>query len=171
MNIKKMVYSALFVAFMAVASQISIPIQPVPINMAVFAVLLAGLVMGKRYGTLATLVYVLLGAVGVPVFSSFRGGMGVIAGPTGGYILGYIIIALICGCVVERTDKKTVLCLFMALAVAICYAMGTAWYCFQTGNGVVPALSLCVLPFIPGDLLKIVLALVVYKRAAGVIKI
>lgn len=164
MKTKQLAYCALFAAFIAVASQISIPMTPVPINLAVLAVLSAGAVLGLKYGTLSVVVYILLGCVGVPVFSSFRGGLGVIAGVTGGYIVGYIIIALVTGFVCERTEKLKFVIPAMILSVALCYTLGTVWYCILTGTPAGAALASCVIPFIPGDIVKIVVAVLIFKR-------
>lgn len=106
MKYSKTTYMALcglFAALTAVCSYISIPLgfTPVPVNLATLAVFLAGGLLGKKYGTVALSVYVLLGAVGLPVFSEFRGGLGVIAGPTGGYIIGYIAAAFLVGLIIE----------------------------------------------------------------------
>ena len=158
MKIKKLVYCALFASLISVASQISIPLQPVPFNGAIFAVLLCGGMMGKKYGALSVAVYILLGMVGVPVFSGFRGGLGVLAGPTGGYIAGYIIIAFVTGMVCEKTRKLQYIIPFMILSVILCYCFGTMWFCIITGNNFVSAFTLCVIPFIPVDILKVVFA-------------
>lgn len=164
MRTKRLVYCALFAAFIAVASQIAIPIQPVPLNMAIFAVLLCGGMLGKKYGTFSVAAYILLGVAGAPVFVGFRGGLAVLAGPTGGYIAGYVIIAFITGAVCEKTRKIKYTAMFMLLAVVLCYAIGTAWYCLITESNIVTALMLCVVPFIPGDLIKIALAATVIKK-------
>lgn len=164
MKTSKLVYCALFAAIISVASQISIPVQPIPLNAAIFAVLLCGGIMGKKYGTVSVAVYILLGIVGAPVFAGFRGGLSVLAGPTGGYIAGYILIAFVTGAVCEKTRKLKYTVPFMMLAVVLCYAFGTMWFCIATGNGLVSALSLCVFPFIPGDILKVVLASIVINK-------
>lgn len=164
MNIKKLVYAALFAALTAVASQIAVPIQPVPINLAVAAVILCGAILGKTYGTIGILVYILLGCFGVPVFSGFRGGLSVIAGYTGGYIVGYLFIAFIVGLVMEKSGKLRSFVLASVIGVALCYTFGTVWYCITAGKGFVAALAVCVLPFIPGDLIKIFLTALIVKK-------
>ena len=167
MNLKKSVCAALFAAFTAVASQIAIPIQPVPINLAVAAVILSGALLGWKYGTASVLVYILLGCVGVPVFSGLRGGLQVIAGVTGGYIVGYVLIALIVGIVSERSKRVLPFVLSAAAGVALCYILGTAWYCVLTSTPVLAALSACVLPFLPGDAVKIALSAIIFKKTSG----
>lgn len=164
MKTKKLVYCALFAAIIAVASQIFVPVQPIPINAGLFAVLLCGGMLGKKYGTLSVVVYILLGIMGAPVFAGFRGGLGVLAGPTGGYIAGYVVIAFVAGAVCEKTKKLKYTIPFMILAVMLCYCLGTLWFCVTTGNGFVSAFSMCVIPFVPWDILKIVLASTVIKK-------
>ena len=164
MNTKRLVYCALFAAIISVASQISVPVQPIPINAGMFAVLLCGGMLGKKYGTISVVVYILLGIIGAPVFAGFRGGLGVLAGPTGGYILGYIIIAFVAGAVCEWTKKLKYIVPFMMLAVVLCYLVGTLWFCITTGNGFISALSMCVIPFIPWDIIKVILASTIIKK-------
>lgn len=164
MNTKRLVYCALFAAIISVASQISVPVQPIPINAGMFAVLLCGGMLGKKYGTISVVVYILLGIIGAPVFAGFRGGLGVLAGPTGGYILGYIIIAFVTGAVCEWTKKLKYIVPFMMLAVVLCYLVGTLWFCITTGNGFISALSMCVIPFIPWDIIKVILASTIIKK-------
>ncbi len=165
MKTKRLVYCALFAAVIGIMSLISIPTQPIPINMALFAVLLAGGILGKKYGTLSVVVYILLGAVGIPVFAGFRGGLAVLAGPTGGYIAGYIIVAFLTGLVCEKTRKMHYTLPIMILAVILCNAVGTAWYCYIMKSSVSSALMLCVIPFVPADVIKVVLAALVLKKS------
>ena len=97
--------------------------------------------------------------VGVPGFSGFTGGMGRLLGPTGGYIVGFIPMALIAGAVIDRFRNRGIQLAGMIAGTAVCYAFGTAWYCFQAGSSVGAALGLCVFPFIPGDLVKMLIAM------------
>lgn len=168
----ELVYGALFAALTAGLSQLSIPIGPVPVNLATFSVLLAGVVLGSRAGAWSMATYVLLGLAGLPVFAGSRGGPGALAGPTGGYLAGYVAAAWLVGFFSERLPKKSV---FAALAMAggllACYALGTAWFVFSTHTPFLRALGLCVVPFLPGDALKIALAAALafrLRRAAGV---
>lgn len=164
MRTKKLVYCGLFSAVIAIMAMISLPLQPIPLNMALLGVLLAGGILGKKYGTISVLVYILLGLCGLPVFSGFRGGVGVIAGPTGGYIASYLIIAFLTGLVYEKTRKIKFAVPVMLISVLLCYAVGTAWYCYIMKSDVMSALALCVLPFIPSDIIKIVIALIVLNK-------
>ena len=164
MKTKKLVYSALFASLIAIMALVAIPTQPIPLNMALFAVLLAGGILGKKYGTLSVVVYILLGVAGIPVFAGFRGGLSVLMGPTGGFIVGYIVVAYITGVVYERTREIKYTLPFMVMSVILCYIIGTIWYCFIMNSSFLTAISVCVFPFIAGDVLKIILAIVFLKK-------
>jgi biotin transport system substrate-specific component len=150
---------ALFTALTAVLAQFSIPIGPVPISLATLAVYLAGGILGAAGGAASQAVYVLLGAVGVPVYAGFSGGAGVLAGPTGGYLVGYVVCAWIVGVLGSRFRRKTVpLVLAMILGTTALYFLGTVWFLFVTKRGLWESLTLCVFPFLPGDAAKIVVS-------------
>ena len=160
-----LVFCALFAALTAVASQISIPIQPVPINLATWAVFMAGAVLGAKFGALSQTIYVLLGAVGLPVFGSFSGGIHVIVGPTGGYIIGYIAAAWLIGFLSERLGKRVLpLIISMTSGIALCYLLGTVWFMFVTKTSLWVSLTLCVFPFLIGDAAKIAAAVAVVPQ-------
>lgn len=155
----ELITCALFAALTAVCSQIAVPIGPVPINLATFSVFFAGALLGAKLGGLSQVVYVLLGAVGVPVFSMFRGGPGVLLGPTGGYIAGYVLAAWLVGFISERYGNRLPILALAMLAGFFTYmTTGTFWYMFSTNSGFGEACMVCVVPFIPGDILKMVLA-------------
>ncbi len=163
MKIKDMALCALFAAVIAVFSQIAIPLGAIPFSMGIFAVMLCGVVLGSKRGVIAVLVYILIGAVGLPVFSGFRGGPQMLVGPTGGYITGYVLMALVIGLVSERVSGsrwKTGSLTFLAilLGVAVCYLFGTVQFMIVGKKGFVTALTLCVVPFIGVDLVKSVIA-------------
>lgn len=170
------VYVGVFAVLIAICSWISIPTL-VPFTLQTFAVFLTvGLLGGKR-GTMAVLVYVLLGAIGIPVFAGFSGGMGIILNNTGGYIIGFIFSALVMWLMEHLMGKKIwVQGLSMILGLIICYAFGTAWfmivYTRDTGTvGLVTVLGWCVIPFIIPDIVKIALALILSNRLSRVIRI
>lgn len=171
-----MAYIAMFAVMIAVCSWISIP-ATVPFTMQTFGVFLAVGVLGGKRGTLAVLVYLLLGMVGVPVFAGFAGGISCLVGTTGGYIVGFLFSALVMWAMEHLLGKKQwVLALSMVLGLVVCYAFGTVWfmqvYARNTGAiGVWTALGWCVFPYIIPDLIKIVLALVLCKRLAAAIKL
>ena len=180
MNKKKlttldMAYIGLFACVMAICAWISIPGQ-IPFTLQTMGVFLAvGLLGGKR-GTLAVLVYVLLGAVGLPVFSGFTGGIGRLMGATGGYILGFLASALIMWAVEKLLPSKLwALVLGMVLGLAACYAFGTVWFLvvYTKAKGAISlmaVLGMCVIPYIIPDLLKIALALVLTKTLKRFVK-
>ena len=158
-----MVYIALFACLMAICAWISIPGQ-IPFTLQTMGVFLAiGLLGGKR-GTIAVLVYILMGAVGLPVFSGFAGGLGKLLGMTGGYIVGFLVSALLMWAMEALFgSKKWVLPASMVVGLIACYAFGTAWfmvvYARNAGAiGLGTALGWCVFPFIIPDLVKIALA-------------
>jgi biotin transport system substrate-specific component len=158
-------FCALFAALTAVFSQLVIPIQPVPINLATLSVLIAGGVLGAKYGTVSQAVFVLMGAVGLPVYAQFSGGIGILAGPTGGYLAGYIAAAFTVGFLCDRFGRSApVLVLSMVLGSVFCYALGTAWFVWVSKMDFMKALGLCVFPFLIGDALKIAAATVVVPQ-------
>lgn len=158
-SIRMQVLCALFAAVCAVCSQLTIPIQPVPITLGTFGVLMAGGFLGKCYGLLALLIYLILGAAGVPVFSMMRAGISVLAGPSGGFILGFAPMAFVVGLVSEKLGHTFKSMLVATLAgTAVCYVMGIGWFMFLTGTGMWSAMVMCMFPFLPGDLAKIILA-------------
>ena len=171
-----MAYIALFAVVMAVCAWISIPAS-VPFTLQTFGVFLAvGLLGGKR-GALAVLIYLLLGAVGIPVFAGFNGGLGYMLGSTGGYIVGFLLSALVMWGFDAALGRKTwVLAVSMVLGLVVCYAFGTAWfmvvYARNSGPiGLMTALGWCVIPYIVPDLVKIALALVLQKVLSQAIRL
>ncbi|MCI6553286.1 MAG: biotin transporter BioY [Lachnospiraceae bacterium] len=170
-----MVYIAMFAVIMAVCSWISIPAM-VPFTLQTFGVFLAVGTLGGKRGSLAVLIYLLLGAVGLPVFSGFAGGLGYMMGSTGGYIIGFLLSALAMWTMERLLGKrKWVLALSMGLGLLVCYIFGTLWfmlvYTRNSGEiGLWTALVWCVFPFIIPDVIKIGLAFTVCRRLAGVIK-
>lgn len=159
-----MVYIGVFTVLITICSWISIPTL-VPFTLQTFAVFLAVSILGGKRGTLAVVVYVLLGAIGVPVFAEFTGGIGIILGNTGGYIIGFIFSALVMWMMESLFGKKLwVQGISMVLGMLACYAVGTAWFMFvymrDTGAvGLSTVLGWCVVPFIIPDAIKIALAL------------
>ena len=134
-------------------------------------------VLGGKRGSLSVLIYILLGAVGIPVFAGFSGGFGTLLGSTGGYIIGFLFSALLMWGMEALLGKKTwVLGLSMVLGLIVCYAIGTVWFmAVYTKNsgpiGLAAVLSWCVIPFIIPDLIKIALALVLSKRFSVILKL
>ncbi len=159
-KIYAMAMTAVMTAVTCVLAPMSIPIGTVPISFTALAVFLSLYLLGWKLGTVSCVVYILIGMLGVPVFSGFSGGIGKLAGPTGGYIIGFIPMAVIAGLVIEKTDNRLWHFVAMAAGTAVCYALGTAWFCVVMDTSVAAALGMCVFPFIPGDIAKIVIAMV-----------
>ena len=160
-KIYSMTMTAVMAAVICVLSPLVIPIGPVPITLANLAMYLSVYLLGGKRGTASCLVYVLIGMAGVPVFAGFTGGAAKLFGPTGGYIVGYLLMVMIAGAVIDRTKSRWMHGLGMVLGTAVCYALGTLWYCISMDSTVAAALALCVIPFIPGDLVKIAAAMTV----------
>lgn len=151
--------AAMMAAVLCVLGPLSVPVGPVPVAMANFGVSLAAWLLGPRYGALSVAAYLLLGAVGAPVFAGAGAGAAVLFGPTGGYLIGYLAQALIGGWAVERSGGRALWSgLGLAAGVAVSYAFGTAWFILQMGCTLPYALTVCVLPFIPFDAAKVALA-------------
>lgn len=168
------VYIGIFAVLIAICSWISIPTM-VPFTLQTFGVFLAVGVLGGKRGSLAVLVFVLLGVIGIPVFSGFTGGIGILLNNTGGYIIGFIFSALLMWGMEKILGRKTwALALSMILGLVVCYAFGTVWfmavYARNAGAvGVATVLSWCVLPFVIPDLIKIIFALGLSKRLARIV--
>ena len=170
-----MVYIAAGAALIAVCSWISIP-TAIPFTMQTFAVFLLMLVLGGKRGTSAVLVYLLLGAAGLPVFSGFTGGIGILLGNTGGYLAGFLLLGVVY-MIAERLfgEKLQIKTSALLTGLAVCYAFGTAWFMlvYTKANGAVglgTVLGWCVLPFILPDLVKLALALALSRRLIPLIR-
>ena len=170
-----LVYIALFAVLIAICSWISIP-APVPFTLQTFGVFAAAIILGGKRASLSVLVYLLLGAVGLPVFAGFSGGAGVLLGTTGGYLIGFIFTALFMWAVEGLTkNRPAAVILSMIGGLFICYLFGTIWfmqvYARNAGPiGVMTALGWCVFPFIIPDLCKIVLAYIVGTRVRHILR-
>lgn len=168
MSTLTLTYISMFVAIMAICSWIQIP-TVIPFTLQTFAVFVTvGLLGGKR-GTLAVIAYILLGAIGVPVFAGFTGGIGALFGNTGGYIIGFILTALSYWLITNIFGNKIwVSAIAMVIGLILCYAFGTAWFMVLYARtvgaiGLATALGWCVIPFIIPDIVKIALALIIIK--------
>ena len=161
MKIKNITQTAIMAAIICVAAPFSVSVGPIPISLATFAVYIAGAVLGWKKGSLAVIIYILLGCIGLPVFSNFEGGFQKIAGVTGGYIIGYIPCAFIIGLITYRWNKILSYPVSMVLGTAACYIVGTAWFMFQTNTSLAAALLVCVVPFLIGDAIKIAAASII----------
>lgn len=170
-----LVYIGVSAALIAICSWISIPLT-VPITLQTMGVCLVAGLLGAKRGTFATLIYILIGAIGVPVFSGFKGGIGVLLGSTGGYIIGFIFTAIIVGVISDKTGGKLwAIVIGMVVGILVCYAFGTAWFAVVYAKSNDPAslmtiLGWCVIPFLIPDAIKIVIAGILANRLKKVIK-
>ena len=159
-TVYRLTMTAAFAAGIAVLAPWSVPLGPVPLSLCTLMLYVAAWVLTPGRVLAAASVYVLLGAAGLPVFAGFLGGVGRLAGPTGGYILGYLPLSVVCALFAGRFPLRRWLCLLgMVLGTAVLYVVGTLWFCVQTGTAAEGALAVCVLPFLPGDLVKMGAAL------------
>ena len=166
---KNLVLCAVCAAITCVLAPLSIPLAGgVPISLATFAVMLAGVLLGGSLGALSQLIYVLLGAVGLPVFAGWTGGLGNVLGMTGGFIIGYIPCAWLTGLIYKKfgyTAKKSAKILFMIIGMVVgniaLYALGTVWFMVVTGMTLEASLAACVIPFIPGNFINMAAVIIV----------
>lgn len=167
LTLKQITLAGLMTAVFCLLGPISlnIPISPVPISLGMLAIYFVTSVLGMKLGTFSVLAYILLGLAGVPVFTGFTGGAGKLLGPTGGYIIGYIFMALICGFFVDKWGNRILPEIMgMVLGTAVCYLFGTVWLAYQASYTFFQALAAGVLPYIPVDAVKLALALVVGRQ-------
>ena len=159
-NVYPLAMTAMMAAVIAAVSPFAIPIGPISLSLCTLILYMTPYILGWQRSAIAVLVFILLGVVGIPVFTGFQGGMGKVLGPTGGYIAGYIPLVIVTGLAVRAFPKKrTLQFLGMVAATAVLYALGTVWYMFQSGNPLDVAMKWCVIPFIPGDLIKMAVAM------------
>jgi len=159
MKTKYMAVSAILSAFICVCAPWAVPFGAVPLTLATLAVYITAGVAGPKQGTLCVFLYILIGAAGIPVFSGFSGGVGILTGVTGGFIIGYLPCAFITGFIIDRARNRKFICpAAMAAGTLVCYAFGLLWYLFVTGADVRTALTACILPFLPCDVIKIAAA-------------
>ena len=169
LSIQDMVMVAIFAALIAACSLIQIPLGPVPFTLQTFGVFVTAGILGTKKGTLAVIIYVLLGLIGVPVFGG-SGGVGVIVGPTGGYITGFIFTALIIGLIMKPFVKSkmqinmAMTILAMVIGDAVCFVIGTAQFMLVMKTNLAVAMGYCVIPFIIPDIAKIVIATILVNR-------
>ena len=154
---------ALMAALQCIISPFAIafPISPVPMSLATLMLYLSVYILGKKHATISCGIYLLIGLVGLPVFSGFSGGAGKLLGPTGGYLIGYLALTWIGGWCVEKWSGYWLQGLGVLIGTAVCYLFGTVWLSYQAGMDFVAALGIGVLPFVVGDVVKIVVGVVV----------
>lgn len=157
---KEMVITAIFSAVFCILGPITIPIGPIPISLTNFVIYISIYILGAKNASLSYLIYLLIGAVGLPVFSGYAGGLGKLIGATGGYLAGFILTSIVSGIIVDRFyNNKFISILGMLLGLAIAYAFGTMWFAVLNGDKtLIEILKLCVIPFIFFDFIKILTA-------------
>ncbi len=164
------VYVGLFAALMSVCAWISIPLT-VSVTLQTFAVCLTAGLLGWKRGVFTVLIYILLGMIGLPVFTGFKSGIAAVTGPTGGYIVGFLFTALIVGLTADKIGKKIWQnIVFMIIGITVCYLFGTVWFVIAYKVSFVSALSTCVFPFLLPDAVKIILAAVLVNRLKRFVK-
>ena len=163
MSVRDICYAGLFAAVIAVMAQISIPMPlGVPMTMQTFAITLAAVVLGAKLSALSSLIYLILGAVGIPVLAKFSGGFDKFVGPTGGFLISFPLMAFIIGWGAEhRKDFKGAYVLALILGTVVNYVVGVALFCVVTNGSVAAGITACVLPFIPTAIIKAVLASII----------
>lgn len=174
LSVREMIMVGVGAALMAVFSQLSIPLPSVPLTLQVFGVVIISVILGKKLGTLSIIVFMLLGAIGLPVFASFTGGLNIITGATGGYIIGFVFMAFIIGYFIEK-DKRPLVFIGAYLGLAVDYIFGVIQLKLLMGLTLEGALVAGLYPFIIKDLilaaLGIMVALSIRNRVVGVIKL
>lgn len=164
MSTKKLVLSALMSALLCILGPLALPLPftPVPISLTNFAIYLLAFVLSWRYCVLSYIVYMLIGMIGVPVFSNFGSGIDKIIGPTGGFLIGFVFTAIICSIVNEKFAGKKYMYVFgMIVGLGMEYLFGTFWFMYQQKMGLIESLLLCVVPFLVGDAIKIIAATII----------
>lgn len=158
-HVKNLTLRAILAAAICVIAPLSIPSGAIPVTLASLIIHVVSACTQVKFSVPAVTIYILLGCFGLPVFSGFTGGFQIVSGITGGYIISYVpcsaVISLLCG---KFGNKKIIIPLSMILATLICYVCGTLWYAFQTDSTFIASVPVCVLPFVPGDILKITAA-------------
>ena len=139
---------------------IPIPISPVPISLTNLAIYLTVCLLGWKFGTISYLIYLLIGIAGLPVFSGFSSGFAKLLGPTGGYLIGFIPMAIICGFAFEKFSNRGMQIVGLAIGTIVAYIFGTAWLAGQLGMSFVAGLGVGVIPYLPGDTAKIIIAII-----------
>ena len=167
---KDLSFVALFAALTAVGGFISIPFYPVPLTLQVFFVLLSGTILGKKLGALSQIIYLGLGAIGAPVFHNFTGGIGILLGPTGGFLIGFIPGAYVAGLVYERFNNDKIRFSGLIMSLVPIYTIGIIWLSFITGMPIEKAILVGGIPFIPGDFVKSIIVFLVEKKVKNYLK-
>ncbi|MDD3185273.1 MAG: biotin transporter BioY [Anaerostipes sp.] len=174
MDMRQMTLVGLMTAVLCILGPLSItlPFTPIPISFTNLGIYFIIFILGWKLSTMSVVVYILLGMVGLPVFSGFSGGAAKVAGPTGGYLIGFIFMAIIAGWFVERFEGKILMYMIgMVVATAVTYAFGTAWLCVQMHLTPIQGLTVGVLPYIPGDIVKMIVGILVGSKVKKAVRV
>lgn len=155
--------TAIMTAVICILGPISVPIGLIPVSLTPFTVFLTVYILGQKLGTISYFLYLLIGLVGVPVFSGFAGGPGKLFGPTGGYLLAFTIMAWIAGAFYDKTSKIWLQIIGSIVALIVCYSLGTIWLAWMAHMHIINAIEVAVLPFIGFDIIKIFAAVFLGK--------
>ena len=161
-SVQKMAIIALMTAILCILAPISIPVfvSPVPISLGVLAIYLTAYVLSPLDATISVIIFILLGTFGLPVFSGYSGGLSKLVGPTGGYIIGFLFTVYISSLFIHMKKGIIFDVIGMITGLALCYILGTIWFSYQQGKGFIASLLLCVVPFLIGDAIKIIVAVI-----------
>ncbi len=160
LSVRELVIAALMSALFCILGPLSIPIGPIPLSLTGLVLYMSLYITGRKMTAIAYLIYLIIGMIGLPVFSGYAGGLGKVIGPTGGYLAGYIFTALISGTVIDKYYNNRIISIIgMYIGLIFLYAFGTLWYAIiNEGNTVLEILKICIIPFIPADSIKIILS-------------
>jgi len=172
-NIRQMTLISLFAALTAVGAFISIPLYPVPLTLQTLFTLLAGMTLGSVMGASSQIIYVLLGVIGLPVFAGFKAGIGILFGPTGGFLLGFIVSAYFVGKIIELKKEKNFYYYLVAglVGTLIIYIAGITQLSLVIGIGAKKAITIGMFPFLPGDIFKIIAASFIASKLKLIIEL
>ncbi|MCL2046472.1 MAG: biotin transporter BioY [Oscillospiraceae bacterium] len=163
--LRDMIYTAIYAAVLCAVAPLSISIGPIPFSFATMIIYLSAGSLGTKYGTASVGIYIVLGAIGLPVFSGFEGGFHKIAGMTGGFIIGYLPLAMVTGFMSDISNGSKLKIIFgMVIGTVLLYTCGVIWFLLQTRATLIVALTACVFPFLLGDAIKIVMTSLVIPQ-------
>ena len=172
LGIRQMAMIGVMTAVTCIAAPFSIPIpvSPVPLSLTTFILYLSVYILGTRNAFISYVIYLLLGMVGLPVFNGFSGGVQKLVGPTGGYLIGYLFLVFFTGLFVEKFPNKIPMYFVGGIiGIIVCYALGTVWFVLQYKVGFLEALTMCVFPYIPMDLVKLVAAVIIGSQVRKIL--
>lgn len=161
-KIKNIVFIAIMAALMCILSPISFPLGIIPITLGTFTFCFVGALLSWNKSLSVVLIYIIIGIIGLPVFSSYRGGIGVVLGATGGYLVGYLPAVILISILINKFKSKIwIYPISMIIGILVCYTFGSIWFMIESGNNFVETIAICVAPFILPDIIKIIVASII----------